>query len=92
FNELARFQHLFSPLADTSSPQDWVERLLQHHIRVQQNKPPNGKLPWFDRFDDGSCIIRQGYTRDKGGRGDDSYVHTYRLNSLWTFASDMGML
>jgi hypothetical protein len=92
FGELVRFQQLFSSLADKGSPHDWVERLLQHHIRVQKNKPPNGKLPWFERFDDGSCIIRQDYIRDKGGRGDDSYVHPYRLNSLWTFATDMGMI
>ncbi len=92
FGELARFQSLFSSLADKGSPQDWVTRLLEHHRRIQMNKPPNGKLPWFERFDDGSCIIRQGYMRDKGGRDDDSYVHTYRLNSLWTFARDMGML
>jgi len=90
--ELARFQQAFAPLADKGSPRDWVVRLLEHHRRVQMNKPPNGKLPWFDRFDDGSCIIRQSYVRDKGGRGDDSYVHTYRLNSLWSFALDMGML
>jgi len=90
--ELTRFQQAFAPLAEKGSPKDWVVRLLEHHRRVQMNKPPNGKLPWFDRFDDGSCIIRQGYVRDRGGRGDDSYVHTYRLNSLWSFALDMGML
>ncbi len=92
FGELARFQDIFSTLADKGSPQDWVVRLLEHHRRVQMKKPPIGKLPWFDRFDDGSCIIRQGYKKDKGGLGDDSYVHAYRLNSLWTFAKDMGML
>lgn len=92
FGEMTRFQRLFSSLADKGSSQDWIVRLLEHHIRVQEDKPPNGKLPWFDRFDDASCVIRQGYTRDKGGLGDDSYVHTYRLNSLWTFAKDMGML
>jgi len=92
FGELDRFQRLFSALADKLSPQDWVMRLLEHHMRVQKDKLPNGRLPWFERFDDGSCIIRQGYTRDKGGLGDDSYVHAYRLNSLWTFAEDMGML
>lgn len=92
FGELDRFRRLFSSLADKGSPQDWVVRLLEHHMRVQKDKPPNGKLPWFERFDDGSCIIRHGYTRDKGGLGDDSYVHPYRLNSLWNFARDMGML
>lgn len=92
FGEMTRFQRLFSSLADKGSSRDWVVRLLEHHQRVQEDKPPNGKLPWFDRFDDDSCIVRQGYTRDKGGLGDDSYVHTYRLNSLWTFAKDMGML
>jgi len=71
---------------------DWLEALLKHHCDVQAAKPPAGKAPWFDRFDDGSCMIRTAYIRDKGGRHDDSYVHAYRTGALWSFAADLGLV
>jgi hypothetical protein len=90
FGEEVRFQESFSNLAERVSDADWLERLLEHHCRVQRSKPPAGKAPWFDRFDDGSCMVRTGYVRDKGGHHDDSYVHAYRTASLWSFARDLG--
>jgi hypothetical protein len=71
---------------------EWTSHLLDHHIKVQRNKPPNGKNPWFERFDDGSVVIRAGYRKAEGGRHDDSYVHMYRTNSLWTFAQDLELV
>ena len=71
---------------------EWINHLLDHHITVQRNKPPNGKNPWFERFDDGSVVIRAGYRKTEGGRHDDSYVHMYRTNSLWTFAQDLELV
>ena len=88
--ESERFLRMFSSLADRLPPADWLERLLELHRNVQLNKPPNGKLPWLERFDDGGFMVRPGYTRDHGGRGDGSYVHAYRLGSLWSFAKDLG--
>lgn len=92
FGEAVRFQENFSSLAERVTIQEWLERLLEHHRRVQHSKPPAGKAPWFDRFDDGSCIIRTGYVRDVGGRHDNSYVHAYRTASLWSFAHDLGLV
>jgi hypothetical protein len=92
FGEAVRFQKSFSYLAERVTALEWLERLLEHHRRVQCNKPPAGKAPWFDRFDDGSCMIRTGYIRDVGGRYDDAYVHAYRTASLWSFARDLGMV
>lgn len=85
-------QQAFSALSERAAPQEWVQLLLDHHRHVQQAKPPNGKLPWFERFEDGSCMIRTGYRRETSGRGDNSYVHTYRLGSLWSFASDLRLV
>jgi hypothetical protein len=87
-----RFKDLFTSLADKVDAAEWVELLLGHHARVQRNKPPNGKRPWLERFDDGSSIVRQDYVRDSGGLGDDSYVHAYRLNPLWSFAEDLRLV
>jgi hypothetical protein len=92
FGETIRFEDAFSSLAERTPAADWVQRLLDHHCRIQYSKPPAGKAPWFDRFDDGSCMIRTGYVRDAGGRHDDAYVHAYRTLSLWSFARDIGLV
>jgi len=92
FGEAVRFQESYSSLAERVSVSDWLEKLLEHHCRVQHSKPPAGKAPWFDRFDDGSCMIRTGYIRETGGRHNDSYVHAYRTASLWSFARDLGLV
>ena len=88
--ESARVIAAFQFVAEKMPAGDWVQRLLEHHRKVQQAKPPNGKLPWLERFDDGACMVRAGYRRENGGRGDDSYVHAYRLAPLWSFARDLG--
>lgn len=92
FGGSIRFQESFSRLAERVTDLDWLERLLEHHCRVQSSKPPAGKAPWFDRFDDGSLMIRTGYIRESGGRHDDSYVHAYRTGSLWSFVHDLGLV
>src|ERR1700758_3942412 len=55
--ESVRFSETFAGLAERSGPAEWSERLLEHHRKTQRRKPPNGKIPWFERFDDGSVMI-----------------------------------
>jgi len=90
--ESVRFSETFSGLAERGSPAEWVERLLEHHRKTQRRKPPNGKSPWFERFDDGSVMIRPDYRTEESGAQDDSYVHLYRTPSLWQFASDLHLI
>ena len=71
FGQLVRFQDHFSSLAERTTALNWLERLMQHHTTIQRQKPPAGKAPWYDQFDDGSLMIRTGYVRNKGGRHDD---------------------
>jgi hypothetical protein len=92
FRETARFADAFAPLAERTDTASWAERLLGHHVATQRKKPPVGKSPWFERFDDGAAIIRPLYRRDLPGRRDDSYLHAYRTNSLYTFARDLHLL
>ena len=66
FGQAIRFQENFNSLAERISTADWLERLLEHHCRIQYSKPPAGKAPWFDRFDDGSCMIRTGLSPRRG--------------------------
>jgi len=87
------FRESFLALSEPGTATDWVERLLQHHRRIQKSKPPAGKAAWFDRFDDGTYLIRTAYLKKEAPVSDDSsYVHAYRTQSLWSFACDLRML
>jgi hypothetical protein len=90
--EAARCSETFASLAERGSTVEWVERLLEHHCSIQRRKPPNGKQPWFERFDDGSVIIRPPYRTDTPGARDESYVHLFRVRSLWQFALDLSLV
>jgi hypothetical protein len=92
FGEAARFQEQFADLSARFDIESWVARLIDHHRGIQMKKPPNGKNPWFERFDDGSVVIRPGYLRYSGGRYDDRYVNAYRTGPLWSFVNDLGMI
>jgi len=65
---------------------------MQHHRGIQGQKAPDGKNPWVERSDDGSYVIRPLYLRDAPARGDNSYVHLFRTNSLWSFARDLRLV
>ncbi len=87
-----RFSLSFAEFSEPAGPQAWVERLLAYHVAVQRDKSRAGKMPWFDRFDDGTYLIRPGYVREYRPRHDDGYVHAYRTHSLWSFASDLHLV
>ncbi len=86
------FRDEFRLFEDKVEPIEFAQRLLKHHCQVQRSKPPDGKAPWFDCFDDGSFLIRTPYLRKVGGQNDDSYVHAYRTHSLWSFARDLKLV
>jgi hypothetical protein len=90
----ADFHRYFAQFSVRQNPADWLNTLSQHHERIQKNKPPNGKMPWIDRFDADSVMVRVGYANrdDSNIRAETEYVHFYRTNSLWSFAQDLGLL
>lgn len=90
FDLAPRLSESLSGLAERGKPTDWTERLIKHHQLTQHNKPPNGKNPWFEQFDDGSIMIRPDYRTDDTGTHDDWYVHLYRTRPLWDFVTDLG--
>jgi len=87
-----RFQETFQDISERQSSEAWAASLLEHHRRVQRDKLPDGKAPWFERFDDGTYLIRPAYRRDKPGLHRDEYVHQYRTVPLLSFARDLGMV
>lgn len=90
FNESIRFTQQFSLFSEKLTPVDWLNRLIEHHCKIQAAKPPDGKAPWLQRFDDGDFMIQTANHRDDGGRHDESYVHAYRAQALWSFLKDLG--
>jgi hypothetical protein len=92
FDQAIRFNENFGSFAEAVGAEEWTRMLLDHHVKVQRKKPPNGKNPWFERFDDNTVVIRAGYRRMEGGQNDASYVHAYRTKPLWSFFSDLRML
>jgi hypothetical protein len=89
FGETIRFETSFSSLLGPANPEEWVTALFERHTKVQRNKPPKGKNPWLEQFDDGSAVIRPLYRREKPGRHDDSYVNMYRTAPLQSFLFDL---
>ena len=87
-----RFRETFLDVSERQSAETWATCLLEHHRRVQRGKPPNGKAPWFERFDDGTYLIRPAYLRENPGLHRDEYVHYYRTGPLVSFARDLGMV
>lgn len=87
-----RFSDVFGRFAEPMGTGDFVDHLLLHHGAVQRSKPPHGKGPWCERFDDGTYLIRPAYRRTEGALLDDRYVHTYRSGTLTTFVHDLGLV
>ena len=85
-----RFNAFLNLFNATGNKEEWVNALLDHHVKNQQNKPPNGKMPFFDYFDDGSIRTRLAYQQTSAPTETGEYVHHYRLASLWSFAKDLG--
>lgn len=87
YGSFVAFQELFS---STGSAGEWVNALLDHHVINQQNKPPNGKMPFIERFDGGAIRTRAAYRQHESPQQSVHYIHAYRLKSLWSFAIDIG--
>jgi len=87
-----RFRGPFEGVSQRLRVEDWAATLLEHHRCVQREKPPNGKAPWFERFDDGTFLIRPAYLRDKPALNQDEYAHYYRTGPLQQFSKDLGLV
>jgi hypothetical protein len=92
YGEAVRFVQHFGEVAIRLAPDDWVMKLFEHHSRIQLSKPPAGKAPWLDSFDDGTFMVRSGYVRSQFPGSTSEYVHAYRTASLWSFALDLKLV
>ena len=65
-------------------PGDFFKLLLEHHERIQANKPPQGKSPWFEPFRAG-WIVRGPYATAERPVVSDAFVHPVRIATLRRF-------
>ena len=86
------FRQDFGSLGERQSPLQWAQCLVDHHCRVQKNKPPEGKQPWVECYDDHTFHSRPLYPREDPPLPNGGYVHRYRTNPLWSFAADLRMI
>jgi hypothetical protein len=68
---------------------DLFAATLEHHERVQRDKPPNGKRPWFDRTTHGKVLLRSGYTLGEPPDLQADYVHEYRIPTFSNFLGEL---
>ena len=84
-----RFQSVFQEVAQKRDAPGFAIALYEHHKRIQKAKPPEGKAPWLEQHFDGSLLIRPEYQLEKEPKSNAEFVNPYRLNSLWSFATDL---
>lgn len=68
-------------------PGELVELLLAHHERIQADKPPHGKSPWFEPFR-GGVIVRVPYAVPDRPQLSEAFVHPVRIATLRRFVED----
>lgn len=89
FNEGHAFEETFKPFEFLGNPNDFIATLISHHQKIQEHKPPNGKMPWLEEFPDGGFMIRPAYRERETYLSENDYVNQYRLNSLRNFHIDL---
>jgi hypothetical protein len=68
-------------------PSELVELLFSHHEQVQQQKPPNGKRPWFEPIRDG-WVVRGPYARTERTELGPHFIHPVRVGALCRLLED----
>ena len=69
------------------SANELVEVLLEHHERIQDGKPPQGKRPWFEPLRNG-WVVRAPYGTAEQPQLGAGFVHPVRVAALRRFLED----
>jgi hypothetical protein len=89
YNESNYFNNIFGSFGLINNTRDFAFTLIDHHQRIQKNKPPFGKAPWLESFGDSSYMIRPLYRQEEPAGEGFEYVNRYRINSLISFLDDL---
>lgn len=77
----------FAVFASPLPTRELAEAILELHNSVQASKPPLGKRPWFESYDDG-LAIRPGYTESVLPLYDGPFIHPIRIGPLRNYLLD----
>lgn len=91
-NELIQKQEPFNTFGSRLDTKDFIFVLIEHHNKNQKGKAPHGKQSWLQEgSQNGSWVVRPGYTRENKPENDNKFVHFYRLGPLRLFLLDLGI-
>jgi hypothetical protein len=85
----ARLRTVIDRFRDAGTPQRLFHAVLDHHERVQREKPPDGKRPWIERARKDSAMVRPGFGIVEW-KPSPGYVHNYRGATVTRFLKDVG--
>lgn len=85
--ELVLFNENFQTLREQHTLEEWIILLIEHHFRIQKNKPPAGKSPWLLEYTKSSYLLNVQQAIDV--TLSDEYVHQYRTSSIRSFLNDL---
>nr|WP_143546974.1 hypothetical protein [Rhodococcus sp. 06-418-1B] len=77
----------FSEFADSTTPADLAELVMNHHSSIQASKPPLGKRSWFEPYKNG-WLVRAGYEVSVQPALDGPFIHPTRVQALRRFLWD----
>lgn len=69
------------------APAELVEFAFEHHERIQAQKPPNGKRPWFEPLRQG-WVVRAPYSKALPAQLGQWFVHPVRVAAVRRFLED----
>lgn len=84
------FSLVESAFESVKTANDLYTAVLERHAHVQKEKPPEGKREWFEHAPNG-VMVRTQFRLTERPDIHDGWNRPYRLHSLRSFCSDLGI-
>lgn len=81
------FEERLGEFAIRRNPTELVELVMEHHERIQSDKPPAGKRSWFESLP-GGWVVRSQYGTPLPPEIDGDFIHPIRVAALRGFLRD----
>lgn len=78
----SRFETQFGEFGRSRPGLEYLQVLIDHHERIQKQKPPMGKAPWTERQSN-RIGVRPLYRRKQGAPEHEGYTYFYRTRPLY---------
>jgi hypothetical protein len=80
---------VLTPLREVQRPCDLLNKVIEHHLVVQQQKQPEPKRAWIEESSRQRVMVRPAYRLEEAPPDDLPYVHEYRIPTLSRFLADL---